>query len=83
VSESNHQKSSLRLAVPQDGETYRHKRRGSTYTVLGRAILQTSAPIGDDQELVVYRGKDGELWARSVAEFCDGRFERLPGAPEK
>jgi len=83
MSESKPQRSSLEPIVPRDGETYRHKRRGSAYTVVGRAILQTGAPIGDDQELVIYRGEDGHLWARSVVEFCDGRFERLLDTPDR
>jgi hypothetical protein len=62
---------------PRAGQSYRHKQRGGAYTVVGRASLQTSRPIEDDQELVVYRGEDGRLWARPFNEFCDGRFERI------
>jgi hypothetical protein len=29
----------------------------------------------NDESLVIYRGKDGDLWARPVREFRDGRFE--------
>jgi hypothetical protein len=61
---------------PVAGETYRHKRRGGTYTVVGRATLQAGEPVGDNQELVVYLGEDGQLWARSSNEFLDGRFEK-------
>jgi hypothetical protein len=60
-------------------QIYRHKQRGGAYTVLGQACLQTARPIQDDQELVVYRGEDGRLWARPFDEFYDGRFERIHG----
>ena len=65
---------------PREGEVYRHRARGTVYTVVGRANLQTDRPIGDDEALVIYRGKDGELWARPVREFRDGRFEPMPNA---
>jgi hypothetical protein len=54
---------------------YKHRRRGTTYTVLGRAVLQTDLPLADNHELVVYAGADGRLWARPSEEFFDGRFE--------
>jgi hypothetical protein len=60
----------------KSNETYRHLRRGSLYTVVGRATLQTDRPLTDDQELIVYKGVDGYLWARPSDEFCDGRFQR-------
>jgi hypothetical protein len=75
MSEAKAQNSAQRSICPRDGDTYRHKIRGSTYRVIGRVTLQTGGPIGDDQELVIYRGDDGQLWARSITEFCDGRFE--------
>lgn len=55
----------------------RHLRRGSTYTVLGPARIQTATPLTDLAEVVIYRGEDGETWARPVAEFEDGRFVPL------
>ena len=63
---------------------YRHKKRGTLYTVLGEAELQTVRirPV-DGSILTIYRGADGKLWARSKEEFHDGRFEPLPAAPEK
>lgn len=57
-------------------EIYRHRRRGTLYTVVGRAILQTDRPLSDEQELVVYTGGDGRLWARPIRELYDGRFQR-------
>ena len=65
---------------PRDGEVYRHRARGTCSTVVGYASLQTDRPIGDDEGLVIYRGKDGKLWARPVREFRDGRFEPVPNA---
>ena len=63
---------------PRVGEVYRHRARGTFYTIIGRANLQTDRPIADDEALVIYRGKDGALWARPVREFRDGRFEPAP-----
>ena len=65
---------------PREGEVYRHRARGTFYTVVGRASLQTDRPIGDDEGLVIYRGENGELWARPVREFRDGRFEPVSDA---
>lgn len=62
---------------------WRHKKRGSTYDEVCRAVLQASDPslLAEGAEVVVYRGADGRTWCRAAAEFGDGRFERL-GAPE-
>lgn len=62
---------------------WRHKKRGSTYTEIGRATLQTAnvMRLGDMLEMTVYRSEDdGSLWVRSAREFEDGRFERLSDA---
>jgi hypothetical protein len=66
------------VTMPREksNETYRHRRRGTLYKVVGRAVLQTDRPLADDEELVVYEGKDGHLWARPIDEFYDGRFQR-------
>lgn len=60
-------------------EKFRHVARGTTYTFVGRATVQDSSGRGlfEGAEVVVYRGDDGALWARSAAEFMDGRFQRL------
>lgn len=56
---------------------YRHKKRGTTYTLMGRAKMQIDGPL-DMAEVVVYQSNsDGSMWVRPVAEFEDGRFERI------
>lgn len=56
----------------------RHKKRGSTYEVIGYASVQTTEPIHEGDVVMVYVGKDGDRWARPAHEFNDGRFESLP-----
>lgn len=63
---------------------WRHKKRGTTYDIIGQATAQVSLPppIVDGTQVVVYRCReDGSLWIRQPGEFYDGRFERLPPAP--
>ncbi|MEG3086201.1 hypothetical protein [Sphingomonas sp. PB4P5] len=66
--------------TPDAGETYRHKKRGTLYEMIGTAELQASQPRCEHAELAIYRGEDGKLWARNTGEFHDGRFERLTAA---
>lgn len=66
------------------GKRYRHKVRGSTYTVMGEVTLQTSARVSDGAQLTVYSADEtGELWVRPSHEFYDGRFEETGPAPDK
>lgn len=61
----------------------RHKKRGSVYTVVGQAEVQASnGPLQEGEAVAVYRGDDGKLWVRRVAEFEDGRFENVPDKAE-
>lgn len=57
------------------GVRIRHRKRGTQYTIIGPARLQTEQPIRDDEIVIVYQGNDGQLWARPLAELTDGRFE--------
>ncbi|MFC5509308.1 hypothetical protein [Bosea massiliensis] len=72
----------------------RHRKRRSTYSVLGDAEAQiatyadgTEVPIDrvrsrlltEGDKLVVYRADEGgKLWLRFPDEFNDGRFEEIP-----
>lgn len=60
---------------------WRHKKRGTTYVEIGRATLQAATgPAGEGDTLVIYRGEDGQLWAREAHEFEDGRFDEVSDA---
>lgn len=62
------------------GSKWRHRKRGTTYHVIGSAKLQ-AADVGgmsDNETMIVYRGEDGQLWVRPADEFDDGRFEAIP-----
>ena len=66
---------------PEGGaRRFRHLARGTTYVEVGEARLQQSGQFGpcEGDAITVYRGEDGQLWARASSEFHDGRFEELP-----
>lgn len=55
------------------GEIVRHRRRGTVYTVV-------SAGLDSDtrKQVVIYRSvSEQQVWVRPVAEFVDGRFEKV------
>jgi hypothetical protein len=56
---------------------FRHKKRGSTYTVIGEAAVQSDTHIVEGDTLVIYQAEDGRIWARPKVEFHDGRFEEI------
>ncbi len=72
------------VAVPREPtRAWRHVKRGTTYVEIGRAKLQAATgPAGEGDTLVIYRGSDGNLWAREAHEFEDGRFEPVAAAQE-
>lgn len=57
---------------------FKHKKRGTTYTIVGTAEVQAEEPLTDYEVVVVYRcTEDGKLWVRRTSEFYDGRFEEV------
>lgn len=54
---------------------YRHVKRGTVYALHDVATLQTEKPLEDGADLFIYQGLDKKLYARTPAEFMDGRFE--------
>ena len=64
--------------APAPVETWRHKKRGTTYTVeIEHGTIQASRPLNDGDVVLTYRGDDGRVWHRPPDEFHDGRFERV------
>ena len=63
---------------------YRHVKRGTSYTLLGRAELQSSTALSEGAVLAIYADRECErLWARPVGEFFDGRFVRRNGGGQR
>jgi hypothetical protein len=63
-------------AVQNFTPQYRHRMRETEYQVLGVGTLQISTKsLQDNDRVVVYRDKEGNLWVRELMEFHDGRFE--------
>lgn len=63
------------LALPSAGLRWRHVKTGAEYDQVFVAEVQAStSPVREGQRMVVYRGADGQLWAREEFEFHDGRF---------
>jgi len=72
--------------------THRHVKTGGEYVLLGIGKMQAQdwlferfLDVGrskldsvDMREVAIYRGHDGQLWARPREEFEDGRFAPLP-----
>lgn len=57
---------------------WRHKKRGTFYTEIGRGRMQCTGPIYDMLPVVIYQSEsDGSLWVRFESEFEDGRFEEV------
>ncbi len=62
---------------PDDRPRWRHVKRGTTYTEIGRAELQAATNVPEGALLVNCQGDDGKWWGREVDEFLDGRFAAL------
>lgn len=67
-------------AAEPDG--WRHKKRGTTYRIVGESSVQADEPIREGDAVIVYRAdSDGSLWVRRKDKFFDGRFERVTPPP--
>ena len=69
------------MKVPEKGSTWKHLKRGSTYTIVGVGTMQVNGDL-DNTQVVIYRGYDRlggfvEFWVRPLDEFMDGRFEPI------
>lgn len=62
-----------RRPAPPVGSYWRHVARGGVYRVAGTATCRTNGPT-DGTRLVVYTDVGGDLHARELGEFMDGRF---------
>ncbi len=62
---------------PAISSVYRHKKRGTLYTIINHGTLQLNQSDQDDALCVIYRNvvDDGKIWIRPITEFMDGRFE--------
>ena len=60
-------------------ERWRHLKRGGVYEIVtAQAVVQTEAPLLDNEIVTVYRDVKTDLYyVRPPEEFMDGRFERL------
>lgn len=80
------------LATTAGEATHRHVKTGGEYTLLGIGKMQAAnwcepwydenaqphaGSCVDMREVAIYRGADGQLWARPREEFEDGRFASL------
>lgn len=60
------------------GSWWRHKKRGTDYEVFNIALMQDTGGALDMALVVTYWSFERKSWCvRSVAEFLDGRFERI------
>ena len=60
-------------------EKWRHKNRGTTYTIIdSHTLVQCEKPLTDNETVLLYRDTESGKWAvRRSNEFHDGRFERV------
>lgn len=57
--------------------THLHLKRGSSYQYVTVADVQTSRPIVEGDQLVIYKNAENDATARLVEEFTDGRFKLI------
>jgi hypothetical protein len=70
-------------SVAESRPQWRHIKRGSIVTEVGRGLAQVSVhPIEEMSAVVIYE-HDGALWVRNAVEFDDGRFEKIAAAPSE
>lgn len=48
---------------------YVHRVTGNRYAVIGQGRIQSNTPLDDMARVMIYRGRDGELWARPMHEW--------------
>lgn len=77
-----------RASAAKSTRVVRHKKRGTTYQVLGEGKMQSEDWVTDHGieegsrrvdglKVTIYQAEDGGLWVRPSDEFGDGRFEEL------
>lgn len=54
------------------GGLYKHTKTGNIYNVICHGKLEHNL-----KQVVIYESLDGEVWVRSLAEFYDGRFQKV------
>jgi phage gpG-like protein len=60
-----------------DSEEWKHKKRGTTYSIVGDVRVQCETPLQDDEMVLLYQStQDGSYGCRRHSEFHDGRFEK-------
>lgn len=60
------------------GTIWRHKKRGTTYTILLFSTMQIGVPSLDGVLMVTYMCNETKVhYTRVYDEFMDGRFERV------
>ena len=71
----------MRVSVDQpiSGRRWRHVKRNTLYTEIGRGYMQSTDPEWEMKAVVIYESDaDGTMWVRPATEFDDGRFVRAP-----
>lgn len=84
-------RAALASLPPDDGleRRFRHKKRGTTYRLIGYAQVKCATPLTEYEVVAVYRAETGPiddehgLWVRRKADFEDGRFEEIRSQPPK